>query len=145
MPSKYETFWELNNYAVVGHSEKRKFPVITYRGLKKQGKTVYPVDPSIDQVEGDKTYPDLEDIEGKIDAVVLEVPKEETREWMDRVAKSGIRDVWIHMQRDTPEALALAKEAGINVRCGSCAVMYLSRGLTYHSIHKWVMKVAGKY
>ena len=77
--------------------------------------------------------------------VVLEVPKEETREWVARAAKAGIRDVWIHMQRDTPEALELAKENGLNVRSGSCAVMYLTRGFTYHSIHKWIMKVAGRY
>ena len=60
-------------------------------------------------------------------------------------ADAGIRDVWIHMRMDTPEALALAREKGINVRSGTCAVMYLMPGFTYHSIHRWIMKIAGKY
>ena len=145
MASNYETFWDNSSFAVIGHEARKNFPVLTYQGLKKLGKTVYPVDPSVKQIEGDRAFADLACLPETVDAVVLEVPKEETREWMDRVAKAGIHDVWIHMQRDTPEALALAKEAGINVRCGSCAVMYLSRGFTYHSIHKWIMQVAGKY
>jgi hypothetical protein len=28
---------------------------------------------------------------------------------------------------------------------GTCAVMYLTQGFTYHSIHKWLNKVLGKY
>jgi len=81
----------------------------------------------------------------KPDAVVLEVPREETRDWVARAAEAGIADVWIHMQRETPEALALAKEKGIHVRSGTCAVMYLDPGPSYHTIHKWIMKLAGKY
>ncbi|MFC1670502.1 CoA-binding protein [Spirochaetota bacterium] len=145
MPSKHETFWELNNYAVVGHSKKRKFPVITYRGLKKMGKTVYPVDTSIDQVDGDKTYSDLKDIEGKIDAVVLEVPKEETLEWVEKAVKAGVKDLWMHMLTDTPEAVDLARENGIKVRRGTCAAMYVTPGVSYHSIHKFINKMLGKY
>ena len=49
------------------------------------------------------------------------------------------------MAHDTPEAVALAKEKGINLRTGTCAVMYLNPGLSYHSIHKLIMKATGKY
>ena len=145
MASNYETFWDNRSFAVIGHEVRKNFPVLTYQGLKKLGKTVYPVDPSVKQIEGDRAFADLACLPEKVDAVVLEVPKEETREWVARAAKAGIRDVWIHMGRDTPEALELAKENGLNVRSGSCAVMYLTRGFTYHSIHKWIMKVAGRY
>jgi len=145
MVSNYETFWDNNSFAVIGHEVKKNFPVLTYQGLKKLGKTVYAVDPSVKQIEGDRAYADLACLPEKVDAVVLEVPKEETREWVARAADAGVGDVWIHMGRDTPEALALAEENGLNVRYGSCAVMYLTRGFTYHSIHKWIMKVAGKY
>ena len=145
MASNYETFWHNRSFAVIGHEARKNFPVLTYQGLKNQGKTVYAVDPSVREIEGDRAFADLACLPEKVDAVVLEVPKEETREWVARAAKAGIRDVWIHMQRDTPEALELAKENGLNVRSGSCAVMYLTRGFTYHSIHQWIMKVAGRY
>ena len=145
MASKYEDFWEHNSFAVVGHSAKKNFPRLTYRGLKKRRKVVFPVDPSVEAIDGDRAYADLQALPDKVDALVLEVPKEETRDWVARAAEAGIKNVWIHLQRDTPEALALARESGINLRSGTCAVMYLTPDLTYHSIHKWIMKLIGKY
>ena len=143
--STYETFWDHGTYAVIGHEVRKNFPVLTYRGLKQRGKTVFPVDPSVQRIEGDRAYADLACIPEHVDGVVLEVPKEETAEWVRRTADAGIRDVWIHMGRETPEALELARERGLNVRHGTCAVMYLTSGFTYHSIHKWIMQLAGKY
>jgi predicted CoA-binding protein len=145
MASDFETFWQKSSYAVVGHEAKKNFPVLTYRGLKQLGKSVYAVDPSAEEIEGDRAYSDLAGLPEKVEAVVLEVPKEETRDWVARVAEAGVEDLWIHMGRETPEALELAKEKGINVRSGTCAVMYVSAGFTLHSIHKWIMKLAGKY
>jgi hypothetical protein len=60
-------------------------------------------------------------------------------------ADAGVRDVWVHMAHDTPEAVALAAERGIDLRTGTCAVMYLTQGFSYHSIHKWIMQALGKY
>ncbi len=145
MSSNFETFWDHQSFAVIGHEARKNFPVLTYQGLKKHGKTVYPVDPSVQQIEGDRAYADLACLPDKADAAILEVPKEETVAWIGQVADAGIRDVWIHMGRDTPEALALAEEKGLNVRSGTCAVMYVTKGFTYHSIHKWIMQLIGKY
>jgi len=49
------------------------------------------------------------------------------------------------MGTETPEALDLAGEKGINVRSGTCAVMYLKQGFSYHSLHKWIAKLIGKF
>jgi predicted CoA-binding protein len=143
MPSNYETFWTHERYAVVGHSARKPFPRLTYKALRGKGKAVYPVDPSANEIEGDSSHADFASLPGPVDAVVLELPKEETAEWVVRAADAGIKEVWIHLNRDTPEALALAKERGMNVRHGTCAVMYLQGG--FHTIHKWINKLAGKY
>lgn len=145
MTSNYETFWDRQVFAVVGHRAKRNFPSLTYRHLKERGKTVFPIDPSVSDIDGDPTFADLDRLPIKAEAVVLEVPKEETRAWVERAAGHGVRDLWIHMGRDTPEALALARARGMNVRSGTCAVMYLRPGFSYHSLHKWAMKAIGRY
>ena len=145
MASSYESFWQRDSYAVVGDAARKNFPVLTYRGLKKLGKVTFPVDPSSEEIDGDRVYPDLESLPEKVDAVVLETPVEDTKQWIARAADAGVNDVWIHMGRDSPEALALAKERGMKVQTGACAVMYLPHGVSYHSIHKWIAKVAGKY
>ena len=145
MPSNYETFWQLDRYAVVGHSARRPFPRLTYGGLKSMGKTVYAVDPSVDKVEGDPTYPDLDRLPGPVDAVVVEVPRDETRAWVEKAANAKVQDLWLHMNCDTPEAVALAQEHGIRLRTGTCAVMYVRRGFSPHAVHGFIRKLFGKY
>ncbi|MBK1722851.1 CoA-binding protein [Thiocystis violacea] len=145
MASSYETFFDHDRFAVVGHSQAKPFPLLSYRGLKRLGKTVYPIDPSSALIDGDTAYPSLDALPGPIEALIIEVPRAETRDWVEAAARAGLRDVWIHMGHDTPEAVALAETSGIELRTGTCAVMYLNPGLSYHSIHKAIMKLAGKY
>ena len=145
MPSAYEEFWMNSSFAFVGHSAKKGFPEISYGEAKKAGKTVYAVDPSVEQIAGDKTYPNLQSLPAKVDAVVFEVPREETLDLVRQAAEAGIRNVWIHANRDTPEAVELARQKGLNVLTGACAVMYVKQGFSYHSLHKWVNRLLGKY
>jgi predicted CoA-binding protein len=129
----------------VGHSARRPFARLTYQGLKDNGKTVYAVDPSTERIEGDAAYPDLGALPDKVDGVVLELPREETATWLQRAIDAGVKDIWIHQNTDTPEALTLAREHGVRLRSGTCAVMYLKRGFTYHSIHRLINRLVGKY
>ena len=145
MASNYETFFTNRSFAVVGDTATKGFPGLTYQGLKKMGRTVFPVDPSTPQVDGDAAYVDLASLPQKVDAVVIEVPKEQTEGWVLQAAQAGIKDVWVHQQTDTPGAAAVAEKHGVNLRKGSCAVMYVTPGLTYHSIHKWIMNMVGRY
>jgi predicted CoA-binding protein len=145
MSSEYETFFQLASFAVVGHSAAEPFPLLSYRGLKSRGKTVYAVDPSAATIDSDRAYPDLQALPGPVEGVIIEVPKEETRQWVAAAADAGISDVWVHMAQETPEAVALAKQKGIRLRTGTCAVMYLAPSFSYHGLHKAIMKLMGKY
>jgi predicted CoA-binding protein len=146
MPTRNETFFCHSSYAFVGHSKKKPFPQLSFGALKeRKDKTVFAVDPSVDRVAGERTYPDLASLPQKVDGVVLEVPKEETLGWVEKAAKAEIGNVWIHMGRETPEALELAREKGMNVFYGTCAVMYVRPGFSYHAVHRGLNKLLGKY
>ncbi|MAE93456.1 MAG: CoA-binding protein [Deltaproteobacteria bacterium] len=145
MAGEKEAFWEQGSFAFVGHKEAKAFPTLSYSEARKRGKKVFAVDPSVDEIEGDPTYEDLSALPEKVDGVVLEVPKEETEGWVRQAADLGIGRVWIHMGRDTPEALALARDKGLEVHKGTCAVMYLSQGFSVHAIHKAVAKLTRSY
>ncbi len=112
MVTPHERFWENESFVFVGHTAKRGFPTSSCGELRKQGRKVYGVDPSVDEIEGNRVYRDLASLPEQVDAAVLEVPREETCEWVERAADAGIRHVWIHMGRDTPEALGPGREAG---------------------------------
>ncbi|NCO32982.1 MAG: CoA-binding protein [Armatimonadetes bacterium CG2_30_59_28] len=141
----YRSFWNNDSYAVVGHSQRKPFPTISYGKLKERGKKVFPVDPSVQEIKGEVAYPDFVSLPEAVDAAVLELPRDETKDWVEKAAAAGIRNVWIHMGRETPEAIALAAEKGLNLWYGTCAVMYLSEGFSVHSIHAWVNKALKRY
>jgi len=143
MPSDRETFWDANSYVVIGDSQQKPFPVLTYGALRKRGGTVYAVDKSGTPIGDDPVYRTLGDLPGPVDAAVLEVAREDTAGWVAQVADAGIRNLWIHMGRDTPEALELARQRGLAVRHGTCAVMYLEGG--FHTLHKWIEQLRGQY
>lgn len=145
MSSKYESFWDNDSFAIIGHSEKKRFPHLTYKKLKEQGKKVFPVDPGTGEIAGDKAYPDLASLPESVDAAVIEVPREEAEEWVGAAAAADIDDIWIHQKCDTPEALALAREKNLKLRHGTCAVMYLSRGFSIHAFHGWINRRKGIY
>lgn len=145
MVSTYEAFWTNRRFAVVGHSASKPFPTLTYNALKALAdKTVYPVDPSTDRIEGDAAFGDLASLPEPVDAVVIEVPKEETAGWVEQAAAAGVADVWIHQGRETPAALALAEEKGLNLRTGACAVQYLD-GSFPHNVHRFFRKLSGNW
>ncbi len=145
MASKHEQFWSHGAYAVIGHSARAPFPKLTYGALKRLGKRVVPVDPEADTIDGDKAYKSLADIPDAIDGVVIEVPPSETLGWVEQAASKGVPRAWIHMNRDTPEALAAAAAKGIEVCTGTCAVQYVTSGLNVHGVHRAMRKALGRY
>jgi hypothetical protein len=145
MDSRYESFWENDSFAVVGHSDKKRFPHLTYNKLKQLGKRVFPVDPGSGEISGDRTFPDLTSLPESVDAVVLEVPRDEIEEWVGAAADADIADIWIHQKCETPESLALARERDLNLHHGTCAVMYLSHGFSIHAFHGWINRRKGTY
>ena len=145
MAYDHESFWTFRRYAVVGNSARKPFPRLTYGGLKRQRETVYAVDPSAKQIEGDPAYPDLASLPGGVDAAVLELPQDETAGWVEKAIAAGIKDIWLHQHSETPEAVSLARAAGVKLRTGTCAVMYLSHGFSQHTIHRFINKLFGKY
>ena len=144
MTSIHEQFWLHERFCLIGHSAQKPFPLLSYRALKAKGKTVYAVDPSVDDIDGDRVYSDLKELPESVEAVVIEVPKEETAAWVGKAAEAGCKSVWIHMKRETPEALAIARDRGMTVCTGTCAVQYLRGGFP-HVVHRMLRKLSGRW
>jgi len=140
-----EKFWQLQSFAFVGHSEKRGFPKTSFGTLLKKGGKAFAVDPSVAEIKGQKTYPDFQSLPEKVEGAILELPKEETADWVGKASEAGIKNVWIHMGTETPEAVELAQEKGLTVHTGTCAVMYLKTGFPFHALHRWINKRKGIY
>ena len=87
------------------------------------------MDPSCNTIAGDKAYPDLASFPESVEAVVVEVPRAESEAWVEQAARAGIQDVRLHQSSHMPQAIKLASDHGLDLRHGTCAVMYVTPGL----------------
>jgi predicted CoA-binding protein len=69
-----------------------------YRRLRERGYEVFAVNPNADQVEGDRSYPDLRSIPGGVEAVAIGTRPEIADDTIRECAELGIRHVWMHRE-----------------------------------------------
>jgi predicted CoA-binding protein len=99
-----------------------------YRRLRERGYEVFAVNPNASQVEGDRSYPDLQSIPGGIQAVVIATRPEIAIDTMRDCAELGIKQVWMHRGPGAGSVSAAATEYGrqhgITVIDGGCPLMF---------------------
>ena len=69
---------------------------VVYKRLRDRGYEVFAVNPRADEVEGDRSYHDLREIPGGVEAVVIGTRPEIAEETMRECADLGVRHVWMH-------------------------------------------------
>ena len=95
-----------------------------YRRLRERGYDVFAVNPNADEVEGDRSYPDLKSIPGGVEAVVIGTRPELAEHTMYECAELGIKHVWMHRGPGAGSVSATAtdygRQHGITVIDGGC-------------------------
>ena len=98
-----------------------------YKRLRDRGYEVFAVNPNAQQVEGDRSYPNLASIPGGVDAVVIGTRPSIGETTMRECAELGIRQVWMHRGPGagsvSASATAYGREHGITVIDGGCPCM----------------------
>ena len=115
MSVKQDTL-EMKNWAVVGATNKEeKFGYKIVKTLKENNYNVYPVNPSLDEIDGIKVYDKLADIEDKIDVVDMVVNPQVGKHVMKEIKKLGIKNVWLQPGTRSDEIREFAQENDINI------------------------------
>jgi uncharacterized protein len=107
--------------AVVGLSNRTFRPsygVAQY--LKSAGYRILPVNPHETEVLGEKSYPRLEDIPGKVDIVDIFRRAEFVGGIVDSAIAIGARAIWMQEGVVSPEAAQRAQQAGLFVVMDAC-------------------------
>ncbi|MFX1486979.1 MAG: CoA-binding protein [Promethearchaeota archaeon] len=113
-----------NVYAVVGVSkDPEKYGHRVYKDLKGAGYKVYPINPNIQELLGDKVYPNLESLPEKPDVVDVVVPPKITEEIVKTCKKIGITKVWLQPGSESDVAIRFCQENGIDVVYGVCVMI----------------------
>lgn len=148
MKAIIEKFVGDKNIALIGVStNKQKFGNYLLHELTKRGYTVFPVHPTLAEVEGIKCYPDAKALPGYVTNMILVVNPLATEQIIPQLKDSSIQRVWMHRGAGKGSASAVAIEAcrknGIEVVYGFCPMMFFSPS-GMHRFHFWMRKKFGK-
>jgi len=107
--------------AVVGISNRQEQPnhsVPAY--LQAAGYRIVPVNPNLEEVLGEKAYPDLSSIPEPVDTVLIFRRSEAVPAIVEQAIEIGAKIVWMQEGVVNESAAARAKEAGLEVVMDTC-------------------------
>jgi predicted CoA-binding protein len=87
--------------------------------LQEQGYRIIPINPALDEVLGEKAYPDLLSAPQPIDVVQIFSPNDVSTVVYQAI-EVGARTIWMHEGIVDNQAAALARNAGLNVIMDNC-------------------------
>ncbi len=112
---------ECQTIAIVGVSPRPGRP--SYRVahyLKEQGYKVIPVNPTVAEVSGEKSYPSLRDIPEPVDVVDIFRRSEDVPPIVEDAIAIGAKVVWMQEGIVHEEAARRAESAGLKVVMNHC-------------------------
>jgi len=114
--------------AVVGYSDKphrTSYQIAQF--LKGKGYTVYPVTPSVEMIDGQRSYPSLADVPEPIDIVDVFRRSEYLSGVVDEAIAVGAKAVWAQLGVYDEEAARKAHAAGLEIVMDMCIKVEYNR------------------
>ncbi|HWI65395.1 MAG TPA: CoA-binding protein [Symbiobacteriaceae bacterium] len=132
-------FLKQRRIAVVGVSrDPHDFSRLLYKKMLGSGYQLYAVNPTAESTESIRYFRSVRDLPEAVDGALLMVPAAQSEAVVQECLAAGIRRVWLYRANGqgavSPEAVALARSAGIAVVDGACPFMFL--GSFPHKIHR---------
>lgn len=117
--------------AVVGHSDKPKRTSYRIaRFLRDVGYKVYPVNPTVSEIDGQPSYTSLKDVPEPVDIVNVFRRSEYLPEVVDEAIAVNAKTVWTQLGVYDELSAQKALDAGLNVVMDACIkIEYLRLGV----------------
>ncbi len=110
--------------AVVGHSDKpfrTSYRIASY--LREVGYEVYPVNPALTEIDGQKVYPDLASVPVPIDIVDVFRRSEHLDDIVKEAIQVGAKAVWAQVGVEDAQAAATAEAAKLPMVMDRCIMV----------------------
>jgi len=115
MTIKKETL-KMKNWAVVGATDKKdKYGYKIVKALDENVYNVFPINPSLNKIEGIKTYDNLSSVEEKIDVVDMVVNPQIGKLIMKEINELKIKYVWLQPGTRSDEIREYAEDNDIKL------------------------------
>lgn len=130
LQERINAFLETGPWAVVGASTDRaKYGNKVLRCYQQNDRAAYPVNPTADEIEGEKAYPDLSSLPEHVHGISIITPPAVTERIVEEAASVGIKHLWMQPGAESEAAVKRAEQLGLNVIAGdACVLVVLGYG-----------------
>jgi predicted CoA-binding protein len=127
MKKEIDEFLKSEAFGVVGASTDRsKYGNRVLRCYQMHGLRAIPVNPKEKEIEGVPCVASVTDLPDAVSSISVITPPLMTERVMEEAALKGIRNVWMQPGDESPRAVEICREHGINVIAdGSCLLVVL--------------------
>jgi uncharacterized protein len=121
---------------------------VVYQRLRDRGYDAFAVNPNAEEVEGDRSYPDLKSIPGGVDAVVIGTRPEYAEATVRECKDLGIQYVWMHRAFGegsvSHAATEYGRQQGMCMIDGGCPCMFDPTADPGHKAMRAMATLTGK-
>lgn len=139
-------FTSQKNIAVAGVSRKKqKFGNTIYKELTKRGYNVYPVNPKLEEYEGQTCYKDINSLPDEVTGIVINTKPETTKKLIKEAETKGIKNIWLQQGSADKETITEVTSSDSNIITKECIMMFGDSVKGIHGFHRWLKKSFGKF
>lgn len=147
MKKVIKAFIEDHLIAIAGVSHNSdKWGNSLMRELMKLGYTVYPINPTLGEVEGVRCYASVRDLPSEVHGIIFSTKPDITTLISKEIPGSEIKRVWMHRGAGkgaySEDAFSLLKEHNIGIVYDLCPMMFFN-GKGIHRFHYKLRKLFG--
>lgn len=127
MNDSIENFFDSEAFAVAGASADRcKYGNKVLRCYMQNHKRVYPIHPSLQEIEGLKVYAKVLDLPDNVKSLSIITPPPVTEKIIEELALTDIQHVWMQPGAESQKAIKRCQDLGIElIAQGPCILVYL--------------------
>lgn len=149
VPPAVRAFLDGQRFVVAGVSRSGGAPAnLIFRRLRDTGHEVVPLNPNASEVEGQRCYPDLQSVPGRIDGVMVVTHPSVAVDVVRAALERGIRHIWFHRSFGSgsvsSDAVALCRARGVEPIVGGCPLMYCPPVDPGHRFFRWWLRLLNR-
>ena len=147
MSSYRQRFFHLGSFAVIGDSAADPpFPERIYDNLRRLGKRLFAVDlGGRAMVCGEPALGALSELPEPVEGALVELPQHRVMPVVQQLVEIGVEHLWLQRGSETAAVLKYCYAEDLDIRWGTCALVYTDQGLSLHSFRRALYKLRGRF
>jgi predicted CoA-binding protein len=149
--SQIQDFLAQQRIAVVGVSRNPKdFSRTLLHEFKERGYDVVGVNPELAEIDGDRCYAHVQEIQPPVSGAILMTPPNVSEQVVHDCSEAGIKRVWMYRAGGeggavNDEAVHFCESNQMSVIAGECPLMFLPATGWFHRAHGFIRKITGTF